>query len=489
VIRAVFLIYPGVISSVPHLRPASPSRISSASPPHLLSRISHYAVGTNRFSNTQQAMGGVSYDGAGNILNDGVNQYLYDGEGRICAVSAADAEGEPVLTGYLYNAEGERVSKGSITAWSCDPGVNGFKPLSDYVVGLSGEQVTEMGINPSGTMAWQHTNVYALGKMIATYDNDGLHFYLNDPLGTRRAQTDYAGVLEQSCLSLPFGDALNCTNSTQYPTEHHFTGKERDTESGNDYFGDRYYASSMGRWMSPDPIWVTDDRLVDPQRLNLYSYVENKPLTLTDPHGDDVTLGACASGSAQSCFNQVQAGLAKDDRSHVHLVAGDGKNGFAKGVNGITVDQDYKSDSKNFQVLQSLAGDHSATARVDVLNSNDQVTIKVAVGYNAKTGNQYQESPISPGNPSKNDGFEGYTFFPLGDGPGPYSDGNYTDVVVNNSDSGRGGVPASIHHELRHVFLGDFGRSASKALHGTGNVDQQTKAAEDEAIKNQKDKP
>ena len=31
-----------------------------------------------------------------------------------------------------------------------------------------------------------------------------------------------------------------------------FTGKERDTESGNDYFGARYYASSMGRFMSPD---------------------------------------------------------------------------------------------------------------------------------------------------------------------------------------------------------------------------------------------
>jgi RHS repeat-associated protein len=31
-----------------------------------------------------------------------------------------------------------------------------------------------------------------------------------------------------------------------------FTGKERDTESGNDYFGARYYASTMGRFMSPD---------------------------------------------------------------------------------------------------------------------------------------------------------------------------------------------------------------------------------------------
>jgi RHS repeat-associated protein len=31
-----------------------------------------------------------------------------------------------------------------------------------------------------------------------------------------------------------------------------FTGKERDTESGLDYFGARYYASTMGRWLSPD---------------------------------------------------------------------------------------------------------------------------------------------------------------------------------------------------------------------------------------------
>jgi RHS repeat-associated protein len=31
------------------------------------------------------------------------------------------------------------------------------------------------------------------------------------------------------------------------------TGKERDAESGNDYFGARYYAGSMGRFLSPDP--------------------------------------------------------------------------------------------------------------------------------------------------------------------------------------------------------------------------------------------
>jgi RHS repeat-associated protein len=65
-----------------------------------------------------------------------------------------------------------------------------------------------------------------------------------------------------------------------------YTGKERDSESGNDYFGARYYASSMGRFMSPD--WSAKEdpvpyaQLDDPQSLNLYSYVRNNPLTRVD---------------------------------------------------------------------------------------------------------------------------------------------------------------------------------------------------------------
>jgi|SRR5271156_5659526 len=68
-----------------------------------------------------------------------------------------------------------------------------------------------------------------------------------------------------------------------------FTGKERDAESGNDYFGARYYASSMGRFMSPDwssrpnPVPYAD--LTNPQSLNLYGYAGNNPLSKTDPDG------------------------------------------------------------------------------------------------------------------------------------------------------------------------------------------------------------
>jgi RHS repeat-associated protein len=67
-------------------------------------------------------------------------------------------------------------------------------------------------------------------------------------------------------------------------------GKERDTESGNDYFSARYYGSSMGRFLSPDPMFISAERLLDPQLLNLYSYVRNNPLSLTDPTGLDFYL-------------------------------------------------------------------------------------------------------------------------------------------------------------------------------------------------------
>jgi len=66
-----------------------------------------------------------------------------------------------------------------------------------------------------------------------------------------------------------------CATTTRIPPSL-FTGKERDTESGNDYFGARYYASSMGRFMSPDKAFA-DQYAVNPQSWNLYSYVRNNP--------------------------------------------------------------------------------------------------------------------------------------------------------------------------------------------------------------------
>jgi RHS repeat-associated protein len=195
-------------------------------------------------------------------------------------------------------------------------------------MGMGGTTIT----GTSTGLVWQHTNIWAGGKLLGTYDGGsagtsantyGLHFYFDDPLGTRRAQTDSAGVIEQTCSSLPYGDQLSCDsqpdaggNISPYiasiiaPTEHHFTGKERDVESGNDYFEARYYNSAMGRFMSPDPLpWIHaqhgnednqkdfDVFIANPQNFNQYAYVNNNPLNKTDPTG----MNACGQDFDAGC--------------------------------------------------------------------------------------------------------------------------------------------------------------------------------------------
>jgi len=311
----------------------------------------------NQMSSTSQNVNQASgYDPAGNVIYDGSNNYLYDGDGRICAVAQyVQVLGTYTYTGYLYDADGTRVAKGSLTAWSCDPALNGFQTTNDYVLGPGGEQAAEMGIDvksgSASTLVWQHTNAWAAGALIATYDNDGLHFYFNDPLGTRRTQTDYAGNLEQTCASLPFGDGLNCTNSTQYPTEHHFTGKERDAESGNDYFGARYYASAMGRWLSPDAPFL-DQIPSNPQTWNLYMYGRNNPLVMVDPTG--TSTQTAANGDVLAVYDD------NDNSVYRHGDYDDRADWVSGGASGLaSTDPETKSMGKTEFWDEFLSIDHS----------------------------------------------------------------------------------------------------------------------------------
>jgi RHS repeat-associated protein len=67
------------------------------------------------------------------------------------------------------------------------------------------------------------------------------------------------------------------------------TGKERDSETGLDYFGARYFSGAEGRFISAD--WATKPEAVpyadlsDPQTLNLYGYVRNNPMVKEDADG------------------------------------------------------------------------------------------------------------------------------------------------------------------------------------------------------------
>ncbi len=64
-----------------------------------------------------------------------------------------------------------------------------------------------------------------------------------------------------------------------------FTGKERDAETGLDFFLTRYYSGPQGRFMRPDDPFA-DQFAEDPQSWNLYAYTRNNPLRFVDPTGN-----------------------------------------------------------------------------------------------------------------------------------------------------------------------------------------------------------
>ncbi|MBS1813675.1 MAG: RHS repeat-associated core domain-containing protein [Acidobacteria bacterium] len=120
-------------------------------------------------------------------------------------------------------------------------------------------------------------------------DDASVRYYASDHLGTAQMEVSAGGWPVSKSEFAPFGQELSDPSSTT--NRYKFTGKERDTESGLDYFGARYYASTAGRFMSPD--WaqkaepVPYAKMDNPQSLNLYGYVGNNPINQADADGHE----------------------------------------------------------------------------------------------------------------------------------------------------------------------------------------------------------
>ena len=442
-------------------------------------------------STNNNRMDGYSYESAGNLLNDGTHQYFYDAENHLIQVDGTAGictSGSTTGTTacYYYDAEGHRVWRTGYTADSCDStGKRG------YLFDLAGHVIVENNSNGTGCQGQVYVGERHFGRQ-----SGGTFFYHADWLGTVRFinSDGYPTQGAETCTSLPFGDGLSC-NST-YGNVWHFTGKERDYESGLDNFGARYDSSNFGRFMSVDPIWVKADRMLDPQRLNLYAYARNNPLKFLDPSGMDVRLGNCPGTMTISmCEAAVTNGLTKADRGHVHFVEGDGKNGYQKGETAVLVDKDYSSTSKNFQNLQTAANDHSATA---VFNFEQTGFVPQArLAYQTRHGDLIMAdyasvfkatfgTPMVLAPPSQN-GTQGLTAYQLWDKPvawGVYSYGSNTQVYAL-ADSALE-MSINFYHELVHVVLADFGRNVGAGVHNALGVNAATDAAQAEAAQNAK---
>jgi RHS repeat-associated protein len=284
---------------------------------------------------------GVTYDAAGDTTNDGTTTYTYDAEGRI----ATAVNGSSGTSTYQYDAEGRRTEK--VTGGA----------TTDFLYDLSGHEIASI----ASTGLWNRSEVYSGGRHLATYSGGagGTTYFIHaDWLGTERARSNVSGTSYETCTSLAFGDGLSCSGTEVSPM--HFTGKEHDTETSLENFGARYDASSMGRFMSPDPS-MGSVALRNPQTWNRYPYTLNNPLVFIDPTG--LCWVAASSGigtydwmaqpnQGQTCFDAV----ASDSGGNVK-VYGD------YGPNDITT---YKQNEHHMINVRDLSQHHDSN--FDVAN-------------------------------------------------------------------------------------------------------------------------
>ena len=198
---------------------------------------------------------------------------------QLHSVTLVERAGEEADTeSYLYDGNGQRIRKRqtqkahALTHW-CD------------VIYLPGLEIRESTTEQLEVITLKAGNCtvrclhWSLGTPSAI-TNDALRYSFDDHLGSNTLELDAEGKLISEEGYYPFGGtawraARNVLEAT-YRTIR-YSGKERDA-SGLYYYGHRYYAPWLQRWISPDPAGTADG-------LNLYCMVGNNPVRFVDHQG------------------------------------------------------------------------------------------------------------------------------------------------------------------------------------------------------------
>lgn len=132
-----------------------------------------------------------------------------------------------------------------------------------------------------------------------------VYFYHSDHLGSANWITDTYGSPIQYIHYAPYGELIENQMQFKYDERYKFTGKERDWESGYDYFGARYWWLA-GTWLSVDPL---SDKY--PQ-ISPYAYTLWNPIRFVDPDGryfDDVNEETAQKIEAELFTKKIYAAI------------------------------------------------------------------------------------------------------------------------------------------------------------------------------------
>jgi RHS repeat-associated protein len=343
---------------------------------------------------TNRLVGTNNYDPRGNLTAYGSYTLSYDGDDKVISAS-----GITPSTKYEYDGEGHRVRAHSCSeTTTCVPGASANTTIFVYD---------------------------AFGRLAAEYHQEaltaGTSYFTQDHLGSTRLETDASGQQVKCSDYLPFGEEIpagygnrsSCFNANDNRIK--FTSKERDAETGLDYFLARYYSGAQGRFLSPDEFkGGPDDALSgrditppgplpyadigNPQSLNKYAYAYNNPLRYTDPDGHLVLLANTTNRDRQSSAARLLRNLTPQERA-----------AFRVGVNARTHQTELQlipyakiggQHSSAFNRLITMVTDlnHTSTVKLQSTAANPQTGQTESVARDFGGGITIAGPKLGPGN-------------------------------------------------------------------------------------------
>lgn len=226
------------------------------------------------------------FDANGNLQTLGGGQQLgWNVSNQLTHATRVQREqGDADVEGYLYDGQGQRAAKIRSQRVAAKPHTH----ITCYLPGLClhlqpNKRLSTLDIDTGGgrvtVLQWEHGRPSGMG-------DEQLSYSLLDHLNSHLLELDeQAQVLSQEHY-YPYGaTAWWATNGTQRANYklRRYAGKERDA-TGLYYYGARYYAPWLQRWISPDPLGDVDG-------LNRYAMVLGNPLRFTDVEGGQTTFG------------------------------------------------------------------------------------------------------------------------------------------------------------------------------------------------------
>ena len=342
------------------------------------------------------------YDDNGNLINGDGKYFEYNDANKLVRVRLEDNTG-PILAEYVYDHSGQRIKKIE----------NG---ITTYYIGKHFERQEDL----EGTH--EDTRYYFANKTrVAKEKSDGEKlFYHTDHLGSTRAITDTGKAIQDRMQFYPFGDMR--TNGQE---SYAFTGKGKDLKTGHYYYEARHYGINLRKFTQVD---TKGPKVIDPQNLNKYVYVNNNPIKYNDPSGNEKVIvlndREGASGAGHEAILIERDGkyyyFSKTYRDKTKMVTGSVTRreieifkSYKDALRALTIKKDHKYDEiyiinvskKNADKMWSYASDKGRVLddkyRLFTNNCKDYVRDTLSAGgiktKNRQRPNEYMKNLAQSG--------------------------------------------------------------------------------------------